>query len=378
MNSACRFPWGLPLRGLLMMGFFFCVTEPSFPDALPSLDSVLEPIRVKYHLPALAGAIFTTDGVVEMAAVGVRKAGTTVPVTTDDLWHLGSDTKAMTATLAGTFVAEKKLSWDAKVVSFFPEIADRVPEAMRNVTVGQVLTHQAGLVENLDWGALSKNGSLSEGRLAAAREALTSPPYAPGTFRYANTDYVVVGAILEKIGGKPWEELIRERLFKPLGMDLAGFGGTGTVGQIDQPWPHLDGGAPTPINGPMMDNPEVMGPAGTVHCTMNDWAKFLIDQLRGGSGMKAILPNEIYQTIQTAAPNSEYGYGWGVTNRSWAGGKALMHAGSNTMNFAVCWLAPAKKFGVLVCTNQGGNTAGNACDDAAYALIQRYLAGLKN
>jgi len=65
----------------------------------PGLAAILEPIRVKYHLPALAGAIFTQDGVVEMAAVGVRKAGTNIPVTTNDLWHLGSDTKVMTSML---------------------------------------------------------------------------------------------------------------------------------------------------------------------------------------------------------------------------------------------------------------------------------------
>ena len=154
----------------------------------------------------------------------------------------------------------------------------------------------------------------------------------------------------------------------------AGFGGLGTVGQIDQPWPHSAAGVPAPMNGPAMDNPEIMGPAGTAHATMADWAKFLTDQLRGASHLKALLPNEIYQSMQTAAPNSDYGYGWIVVQRPWAGGKALSHAGSNTMNFCVCWLAPAKTFGVLVCTNQGGDTAGKACDDASSALILRYLA----
>ena len=107
---------------------------------------------------------------------------------------------------------------------------------------------------------------------------------------------------------------------------------------------------------------------------MTDWAKFLIDQLRGGTKMKALLPNEIYEAMQTPAPHSDYGYGWLIVNRPWAGGKALNHGGSNTMNYCVCWLAPAKKFGVLVCCNQGGDIAGKACDDAASAMIQRYLA----
>jgi CubicO group peptidase (beta-lactamase class C family) len=363
--------------GVLLVIAFFFTSQPAFPA--PALNSVLDPIRTKYNLPSLAGAIFTTDGIVEMSAVGVRKAGTDIAVTTHDLWHLGSDTKMMTAALAGTFVAEGKLAWDDKIISFFPELGDRLPAQMWNVTLAQVLAHQAGLKENLDWRALAQSGSLTEQRLTAAQIALTSPAYQPGTYHYANTDYVVVGAILEKIGGKPWEDLIRERVFRPLGMTSVGFGGLGTTGQIDQPWPHFESGLPVSENGPLVDNPEVMGPAGTVHCTITDWAKFLIDQLRGATGTRALLPPEIYQAMQTPVPNPHdwYGYGWSVCYKPWAGGNALTHAGSNNLNFAVCWLAPEKKFGVLVCSNQGGDTVRQACDDAASAMIKRYLATVK-
>jgi len=370
----------ISIAGLtLVTTCYLLLTNPAPADTTSqSLASILDSIRLKYNLPALAGAIFTTDGVVEIAAVGVRKTGTTIPVTTDDLWHLGSDTKMMTAALAGTFVAQKRLSWEDKVISFFPEIADRVPVATRNITLAQVLAHQAGLVANLDWRALSQTGSLTQQRLLATEMALMAPAYPPGTYHYANTDYVVVGAILEKIGGKPWEDLISERIFRPLGMSSVGFGGTGTLGQIDQPWPHLPTGLPVSENGPAVDNPEIMGPAGTVHCTMKDWAKFLIDQLRGGVEMKALLPISIYQAMQMPVHNLGYGYGWSVTGRPWAGGKALWHNGSNTLNYTVCWLAPAKKFGVLVCTNQGGSSAEKACSsDAADAMILRYLAKIK-
>jgi CubicO group peptidase (beta-lactamase class C family) len=365
-------------RALIVMGFFWLTTPPSKAASVPSLDAVLQPILDEYHLPGMAAAIFTTDGVTEMGAAGVRKAGSTVNVTKDDLWHWGSDTKMMTALLAGTFVAEGKLSWDAKVISFFPEFDDdAVPAAQRDVTLSQVLRHQAGLMENLNWAELSKTGSLGEQRLAAVRLALTKPAYPPGTFHYSNTDYVIVAAILEKISGKPWEDLMRERVFAPLGMKTAGFGGVGTMGQIDQPWPHAATGVAAPINGPLMDNPAVMAPAGEGHGSMKDWTAFLIDELRGATRLKALLPAAIYRAMQTPGPRSKpdgYGYGWGTCDRSWAGGLALNHSGSNTMNFCVCWLAPGRKFGVAVCTNQGGDLAAKACDDAASALIKRYLA----
>jgi CubicO group peptidase (beta-lactamase class C family) len=345
----------------------------------PALASILETIRVKFHLPALAGAIFTTDGIVEMAAVGVRKAGTDIPVTVDDLWHLGSDGKVMTAMLAGTFVAEKKLSWDDKVISYFPELVPKVPRAMKEVTIRQVLWHQAGLSENLSlWSRFFLKGSPSEQRQLAVETILEYPAYTPGTFHYANNDYILIGAILEKIGGKPWEDLMRERIFAPLHLASAGFGGTGTVGKIDQPWPHFASGLPAPSNGPDADNSAYMGPAGSIHLSMADWTKFLVDQMRGGNGMPALLPASIYTDIQSPGPNSKYGFGWMIVQRDWAGGKALCHTGSNTMNFCNCWLAPSKKFGVLVCINQGGGKTFNASDDAAEAMISRYTAKLKS
>jgi D-alanyl-D-alanine carboxypeptidase len=90
------------------------------------------------------------------------------------------------------------------------------------------------------------------------------------------------------------------------------------------------------------------------------------------------LPAPIYADIQKPGPNSKYGFGWIIVQRDWAGGKALCHTGSNTMNFCNCWLAPAKKFGVLVCMNQGGGKTFNASDDAAEAMISLYTAKLNH
>jgi CubicO group peptidase (beta-lactamase class C family) len=364
------------MRILFLAALFVALTvddgwsqTPTIND--PKIAAILEPIRAKYNLPAMGAAFFTSEGVVTMAAVGVRKVGTSIPVTSDDLWHLGSNGKAMTATLAGTFVAEKKLSWDDKVITYFPELADKVPAAMKEITIAQVLSHHAGLSENLSlWSRAFLSGSPAEQRLQAVKLILESPAYTPGTFHYANNDYILIGAILEKIGGKPWEDLIRERLFVPLHMDTAGFGGTGTVGKIDQPWPHFAFGIPVPSNGPTTDNPAYMGPAGGIHCSMADWAKFLIDQMRGGNGQSALLPADIYAAMQTPAPNSDYGFGWMIEQRKWAGGKMLFHNGSNTMNYSACWLGPAKGLGVLVCINEGGENfeAANAVAEAMLRL----------
>lgn len=335
----------------------------------PKLKPLLESIRTKYGLPALAGGIVTTAGLERAAVTGVRKIGGDTPVTVDDLWHLGSDTKAMTASLVAMLVEEGKLRWDDQLASLFPQLPSLRSSDLGKVTITQLLHHTSGLPANLGWSSIqAKGGSLMEQRQRVLIEALKKPLVtAPGvSFFYSNTGYVLAGLVIEKLTGKAWEEVMKERLFMPLGMTSPGFGGTGTPGKEDQPWPHAEDGTALPVNGPSMDNPPVMGPAGTVHATMADWARFIADHLKGARGEKALLKPESYQRLHQPGLK-DYAMGWIAVNRPWAGGLALTHAGSNTMNYCVTWLAPQKGFAALVCTNRGGQNP--AADEAIGALI---------
>jgi hypothetical protein len=90
-------------------------------------------------------------------------------------------------------------------------------------------------------------------------------------------------------------------------------------------------------------------------------------------GEEALLKPETYRTLQTPPFGGDYALGWVAVEREWGGGKVLTHAGSNTMNLAVAWLAPLRDFAVLVVTNQGGPAAFKGCDEAASALIKFHL-----
>ena len=100
-----------------------------------------------------------------------------------------------------------------------------------------------------------------------------------------------------------------------------------------------------------------MGPAGRIHCSIQDWARFVQDQLRGARGESALLKPESYQKLQTQPFGGDYALGWIVVLRSWGGGKVLNHGGDNTMNCANVWVAPKKDFAILVCVNQSGDQA---------------------
>ena len=335
-----------------------------------NITQILTPIRQKFNVPAIAAAVVTSDGLNYVGAVGVRKRGTDIPVTLDDLWHLGSDGKIMTSTLIARLVERGQLRWDTTLAEVFPDEASRMHPDFQKVTLLHLLSHHAGLPANLDLREYSGKDA-PQLRLRAVREELAKAPQSkPGTkYLYSNLGYIIAAAVVEKTIGKPWEEVITEEIFKPLHMNTAGFGGTGTRGEIDQPWPHTKDGVPVSENGPDMDNPPVMGPAGRVHCTIQDWAKFVQDQLRGARGEPALLKPESYQKLQTQPFGGDYALGWLVASRSWGGGKVLNHCGDNTMNFANVWVVPKKDFAILVCINQSGDTAFSASDKAVSDLI---------
>jgi CubicO group peptidase (beta-lactamase class C family) len=336
------------------------------------ISDTLRPLPKKHGVPALAGAVLTSRGLEAVGAVGVRKLGTDVPVTTSDLWHLGSDTKAMTAAMIGALVERGTLTWETTIPEVFPDVAPALPEGLKKVTILHLLSHRSGLPANIPWGLLPKKPGTREARLdVIGRLPKIVPAAEPGAkYLYSNLGYVVAGAMAEKAANASWEDLMKNLIFKPLGMASVGFGGVGSPGKLDQPWGHGADGLPVRTNGPETDNPPVMGPAGTVHCTLEDWAKFVGDQLRGARGEKALLKPETYKTLQTPPFGGDYALGWLVVDREWGGGAVLTHNGSNNMNFAVVWMAPKKDFAVLVVSNQGGPAAAKACDDAAGALIK--------
>lgn len=332
------------------------------------LLNILQSIREEYDLPAMAAALVTDQGLQRVAAVGTRKCGTDNPVTLDDLWHLGSDTKIMTATLAAILVEEGKLQWTTTVNEVFPEIIETSNPGFRDVNLLQLLSHEAGLPRDIEYSSISQSIPIPDQRLEVVRMAFNEEPlYTPGTqFQYSNVGYVIVGAMIERITDMDWETAITQNVFLPLKMTSAGFGGLGTPGMIDQPWGHYPSGEPAASNGPDDDIPLFTGPAGTVYCTIQDWALFIEDQLRGAQGEPGLLSSESYQMLQNTHFDSDYALGWSV---AWPDGKVLYHGGSNGMYLTNVVINPEKNFAVLVCTNEGGDDSYYAEDEVIREII---------
>ncbi len=335
-------------------------------DASRSLEEALETIRAAYDLPALAAFTLHGDIIVEQAAVGRCSAKGDAPVSADAQWHLGSNTKAMTATLAGVLVEEGRLRWESTLGEVLGDAAPDMDPAHRDTTLAMLLHHTSGITANIDWFAAP------EDRLACAAEILSSPPADQrGSHAYSNAGYVVAGAMMEAVTGKRWEDLMREKLFAPLGMMDSGFGAPSRPGA---PWGHRDGllgWKPVDPASRSADNAPVLGPAGTVHATLADYARFLAIHLKGARGQGGIVSADTFATLHTPPEGGDYAMGWIVTDRDWAGGRALTHGGSNTLWYATAWIAPEKNMAFFAVTNAGGDTGFEAADRAIEALLAR-------
>jgi CubicO group peptidase (beta-lactamase class C family) len=321
----------------------------------------LEPIRTAHHLPALGAAVWRHGQLVAAGMTGLRKwDDPSHPATLDDLWHLGSDTKAMTATLVAIYVDRGKVHWNDTIAQLFP--GETIDPGYANVTLDQLLQHRSGAPAGPPLALahdLFEHGDEPGARKKLVAAVLGSPPkHAAGTFDYSNVGYTIIGAALERATGQSWEDLMRQDLFGPLHMTSCGFGAPGDAAKVDQPWghvvhatwadpPQLDAVSPAE---PHADNPAAIGPAGTVHCSLADWGKFLaIHAAPTTTLVSAGAMGHLH--IAPEIDREHYMAGW-MFQPIGPGIVQLGHEGSNTKWHAIALVVPANDVAVAVVTNR--------------------------
>jgi len=325
-------------------------------DATPAKIEALVPAdldkaRAEHNLPAVGAAYAKAGAAVTVLASGLRSADAPVAVTPDDLWHLGSMTKSMTATLVARLVEQGKVRWDTTVGDALgPKVPDMNP-AYGPVTFRHLCSHHAGLQPNIEVGQLmgfprDDGGDPRPDRLRYAGLALKQAPVAaPGEkMVYANNGFIVAGAMLEAVCGRSWEDLITAHVFKPLGLASAGFGPPGAPGKLDQPVGHVGTMPFPPGPGKVADNPVALGPAGRVHMNLRDLCAYLDAHLRQPAGF---LKADSWKTLHTPPFEGNYAMGWIVD-----GGK-LWHNGSNTLWYAEMCVDTVKGLVAAAACNQG-------------------------
>jgi D-alanyl-D-alanine carboxypeptidase len=338
----------------------------------PDLADRLAALRTDARLPAVAGASFSSSAISPVTAIGVRKTGDETPVSANDLWHIGSITKSFTSLLIARHVERGEMTWTSTLGELVtPARAGKFAP----VTLAQLLSHRAGLPANVlpAWAASIMEGQppvdVQRQRILDAALA-GEPAAAPGAaFTYSNLGYMIAGAIIESKTKTSWEDLVRAEVLVPLKLASAGQGAPGTRDLMTQPRGHnrASDGTLRPVEpGPFADNPPYLGPAGRLHMSVNDLARWGQEHLKGERGQDGIVRAATFKRLHQADGTPAYAMGW--VNRVQGDSRIIWHNGSNTMWYAIVAFDPAADRGVVIVTN-GSIGAQTAVDATAMSFL---------
>ena len=346
--------------------FFALIGPPAAvaqPSQLAGFDAAVAKAVQDWKTPGLAVAVVKDGQVVFSKGYGVRELGKPAAVDAETLFAIGSTTKAMTAALVGMLVDEKKLEWDDPVVKHLPWFQLKDPYLTREITVRDLLTHRAGL-GNADY---LWYGQATEPREILRRVRLLDASYSlRSSFIYQNVMYAAAGAVIEAVSGQSWEQMMRTRIFEPLGMRGTIATAATLARQPNVARPHdIIGGQLRVIDNAAVD---AVAPAGSVWSSVRDMAKWMQLLLDGGTVNGRVLlkpetvaelfkpqamvtPQAFYPTARLTKPHwMTYGLGW--FQQDYRGRAVDYHTGSIDGMVAIHGLIRDERLGVYVLANR--------------------------
>ena len=331
------------------------------------LDRIIETTRKLSNVPGVAVAIVHGDNIVYMKGFGVKRVGSTEPVSPDTLFAICSCTKAFTAAALGILVDERKLSWDDPVRKHLPYFKLSDPLADANVTIRDLLCHRTGLANSdLIW----MNTSLSREEIIRRLALLPLDHSFRSTWDYQNIPFVVAGEIAGRVAGTTWEELVNRRLLVPLGMTNTNFSVSDALKSADHATPHTRRGEEIePIDWPNADQMFVrpVAPAGAINSSVRDlaqWMRLLLNDgkfegkvlLKEATIRETRIPQMVMPVPDQNANNDRphmaaYGLGWFI--QDYRGHHLVYDPGATDGWHSMVILLPHERYGIAILSNLG-------------------------
>lgn len=336
-------------------------------ELVPLLDETALRGMEVWDIPGVAYALVSGDKVIHRACFGSRKKGETGPSWSVDertVFQIGSTTKAFTAALMAMLVDEGCLFWDDRVEEHLPGFRLYDPFARKDFRIVDLMAQRSGLPDH----SLDGMAILGYGREAVMNALRHVRPEAPfrSTFAYQNALFLYAAAIIEKETGRSWERNLQDRIFGPLGMESAGATFDGfTADQARMAWLHRlkkEGTEVLPMDWPWQDWVYTMGPAGSIHADIEDFARWLVFLIGKGSvGERQLLAEEQVNFLMTPqtlmafnqGDGAAYCQGW--VRECYQGADLVWHNGATLGAHSIIALLPEEKAGIVVLTNQTGN-----------------------
>jgi CubicO group peptidase (beta-lactamase class C family) len=300
---------------------------------------------------AFMGAVLVVDGdkVLLDKGYGMASLEWGIANTPETKFRLGSITKQFTATLVLFLQQDGKLKVDDPVSKYLPD----TPKAWEKITIANLLGHTSGIpnfTSLKDFGTWSQSPRTSADILAFFRDKPLD--FEPGSkFAYSNSNYEVLGAIIEKVSGRTYGNLLRERIFDPLGMKDSG------LDKDELILPKRAEGYRPDKDGLVVARSESMSvpwSAGSIYSTTGDLLKWE----HGLFGGKVLSADSL--KAMTTPGKGDYGFGVGIHET--AGNKVVAHGGGiEGFNTNLIYV-PEKRIAVVVLANVNGGAPGEMGD----------------
>jgi CubicO group peptidase (beta-lactamase class C family) len=352
---------------------------------LAGLDAYLAQALRDWEVPGLAIAVVKDDSVVYAKGFGVRELGRVEPVDVNTVFLAASTTKAFTAALMAMLVDSGTVRWNAPVTTYLPGFQLYDPYATRELTVRDLLSHRGGLgrADALWYGsAYSREEILRRLRFERPSWSFRSQ------YGYNNNMFVAAGQVIAAVTGRTWDDVVRERIFQPLGMTRTTTSATALRGMDDVATPHARyDGRTTPIAWRNVDN---IGAAGSINTTARDMAQWVRFQLsRGTYGGRRLLSDSAFRQMRQpntpirsdAATDSlwpevhlrAYGLAWVLSD--YRGRLVVSHGGALDGMRSQVGLLPEEGLGVVVLANS--DQAGALLVGLQYRVFDAYTGGVR-
>jgi CubicO group peptidase (beta-lactamase class C family) len=351
----------------LALTLVLCVAPCAFAQEAPlqGFDEYVNKALKDWEVPGVGIAIVKGDKVVLAKGYGVRKLGDQTPVDERTIFAIGSSSKAFTAAALAMLVDEGKIKWDDPVTKYLPGFELYDAYASKEMTVRDLLCHRSGL----DRGDLMWYGSEFSRDEIIRRARHLKPSWSfRSQFGYQNIMYLAAGQIVPAVTGKSWDDFIKDRFFKPLGMaasstsvnELKSSNNLATPhGKIDEkvvsiPWRNIDN----------------IAPAGSINSNVAEMTAWVRLQLSDGefAGKRLLSSGAVKETQKshTVVPYDPpwsllfpeahfvtYGLGWLLSD--YRGRKVVEHGGNIDGMSALVAFVPEEKLGLVVLTNLSGS-----------------------
>ena len=314
--------------------------------------------------PGAAIAVVKDGEVLFAKGYGVRRLGDTTRVDAHTLFQIASNTKAFTTAALAMLADEGKLTWDDLVTRHLPGFQLYDPYVTRELTIRDLVTHRSGL--GLGAGDLLWFHS-NYGRADIMHRIRYAKPVTSFRSRYAydNVLYLVAGEIVPAVTGTSWDDFVRGRIFRPLGMTASGTGVAFLSSTSNVAAPHaVERGVLTVVPLDTVDN---LGPGGAIVSNVTDMAKWLICRLDSGryqgsrlfsdaqaremwSGQTVLPISDPAPPLAALRPHfAKYALGWRL--RDYRGRTLVWHTGGLAGMTSQVTLVPAERLGIVILTN---------------------------